>query len=56
MQCVKYLKLHCVCMTRTLLAVVWKLNGEEGMVAVSEGMVLNEGERMNERKFSPKFD
>ena len=43
-------------MTRTLLAVVWKLNGEEGMVAVSEGMVLNEGERMNERTFSPQFD
>ena len=43
-------------MTRTLLARVWKLNGEEGMVAVSEGMVLNEGERMNERTFSPKFD
>ena len=43
-------------MTRTLLAVVWKLNGEEGMVAVSEGMVLNEGEGMNERAFSPKIN
>ena len=43
-------------MTRTLLAVVWKLNGEEGMVAVSEGAVLNEGERMNERTFRPKID
>ena len=56
MNCVRYPKLHCVCMTRTLLARVWKLNGEEGMVAVSEGMVLNEGERMNVRTFSPKFD
>jgi len=29
-----------------LLAVVLKLNGEEGMVAVSEGTVLNEGAQL----------